>query len=66
MRSNPTMLVECDKQCGVVEELGLTPLPRSAWDERSVDAILVTKGWNISGGKDICPECARDAGGEAG
>ena len=59
MRSDPTILVECDgDECSYEEELHMTPLSGSSWDERHLDADLRARGWRIEDGKDFCPDCA--------
>ena len=61
MRSDPNILVTCDICENLDTEVGLTPLPRGAYDERYVDNALKAQGWALEDNNDICPNCQDEA-----
>ena len=60
MRDDPKIYVTCDLCEDYTTEVGLTPLARGSYDERHVDATLVSNGWVLDNRteQDICPDCA--------
>lgn len=60
MRSEPHIIVTCDRCEDYTSEVGLTALAGHCYDERNVDGELRREGWRLSDGGDICPNCIED------
>jgi len=59
MRSDAYIRVECSGDgCDLVEEIELTALARSSWDERNVTKALERQGWTAKEDEDYCEECS--------
>lgn len=61
MLTDPSIWVVCDK-CGLEEEVPLTSCARGSWDERNVETLLITWGWEVDTNIDyhVCPSCVAE------
>lgn len=63
MRGQPELLIECDgKGCKAKEVIELRATARGTYSEDHVDDELRQRGWIVEDGRDLCEDCAREAG----
>ena len=53
MRSEPTILVECD-YCGSAEDFDMTATARGGYDDRYLEDRMKGRGWHIVDDLDLC------------
>ncbi len=62
-RGQPELLIECDGEgCKAKEVIELRATAHGNYSEDHVSDELRSRGWMVDGGRDLCEDCAREAG----